>query len=167
MAKFLFILLIITIQSFGQSFNQIIIDEKSEKPMLIGFTNRNAFTDTTFSWWFSTEYNDYDVEEGITSQLSPLLEDISIKIVMGTWCSDSRREVPHFYKILDLSNFQEKNLTVINVNRKKLAEEIDLSDLKIELVPTFIVYRDKTEIGRIIETPEETLEKDLLNILNK
>lgn len=167
MAKFLLILLIITIQSFGQSFNQIIIDEKSEKPMLIGFTNRNAFTDTTFSWWFSTEYNDYDVEEGITSQLSPMLEDISIKIVMGTWCSDSRREVPHFYKILDLSNFQEKNLTVINVDRKKLAEEIDLSDLKIELVPTFIVYRDKTEIGRIIETPEETLEKDLLNILNK
>ncbi|HRI45787.1 MAG TPA: hypothetical protein PK559_01680, partial [Ignavibacteriaceae bacterium] len=142
MAKFLFILLIITVQSFGQSFNQIIIDEKSEKPMLIGYTNRNAFTDTTFSWWFNTEYDDYDVEEGITSQLSPLFEDISIKIVMGTWCSDSRREVPHFYKILDLSNFQEKNLTVINVDRKKLAEEIDLSDLKIELVPTFIIYRD-------------------------
>ena len=33
-------------------------------------------------------------------------------------------------------------------------------------VPTFILYIDEEEAGRIIETPAETPEKDLFNILN-
>jgi len=84
---------------------------------------------------------------------------------MGTWCSDSRREVPNFYKILDKLNYPDNKITLINVDRKKNGIEIDVSKLNIELVPTFIVYRNNTEIGRIIETPNESLERDLLKIL--
>ena len=39
-------------------------------------------------------------------------------------------------------------------------------DLDIELVPTFIFYRNGEELGRIVETPEDTLEKDLAEIVN-
>ena len=38
--------------------------------------------------------------------------------------------------------------------------------LKIELVPTIIFYKDGYEIGRIVETLTESLEKDLLKILS-
>jgi hypothetical protein len=40
-----------------------------------------------------------------------------------------------------------------------------VADLNIERVPTFIIMNEGIEIGRIIETPEETLEADLLKIL--
>jgi len=43
---------------------------------------------------------------------------------------------------------------------------MDISALKIERVPTFIVYDGIKELGRIIETPAETLEEDLLMILS-
>jgi thiol-disulfide isomerase/thioredoxin len=84
---------------------------------------------------------------------------------MGTWCSDSRREVPRMLKVLDIIGFPKENLSIINVDRNKkgIADEAD--DLNIELVPTFILYEDEKEIGRIIETPEETLEKDLVRIV--
>ena len=39
--------------------------------------------------------------------------------------------------------------------------------LRIELVPTIIFYKDGSEIGRIVETPVESMEKDLLKIIEK
>ncbi|MEJ2614863.1 MAG: hypothetical protein P8Z35_07895 [Ignavibacteriaceae bacterium] len=37
--------------------------------------------------------------------------------------------------------------------------------MKIELVPTIIFYKDEKELGRIVETPNDSLEKDILKIL--
>ena len=86
---------------------------------------------------------------------------------MGTWCSDSRREVPRFFKILDKLNYDQKNVTLICVDRKKAAQTGNVDKLKIELVPTLIFYKDNAEIGRIVESPKETLEKDLMKIVMK
>ena len=91
--------------------------------------------------------------------------EITMTIVMGTWCSDSRREVPRFYKILDLIEFPSNSIDLISVNREKTVPDGDISELEILFVPTFIFYREETEIGRIIEIPEKTLEKDFLGII--
>ena len=37
--------------------------------------------------------------------------------------------------------------------------------LGIQRVPTFIIYKNNIESGRIIETPKTSLEQDLVNIL--
>jgi hypothetical protein len=37
--------------------------------------------------------------------------------------------------------------------------------MKIKRIPTFIIYKKKREIGRIVETPGDLIEKDLLKIL--
>ena len=93
------------------------------------------------------------------------LDDVKIKIVFGTWCSDSRREVPRFLKILDELKFDQNNLTMICVNRDKEADSTEVKDLDILFVPTFIIYRNNAELGRIIEEPKTTLEGDLKKIL--
>lgn len=144
---------------------KIVIDEKSNKPMLVGLCTRENFTkDTSFSWWFFAEYDYYQPEDSIIKLIN--LDSIKIVLVLGTWCSDSRREVPYFYKILDQLKFDEKNLTVFSVDRKKQAEGYDIDQFIIERVPTFIFYKNDSELGRIIETPNETLEKDILKIIN-
>ena len=43
--------------------------------------------------------------------------------------------------------------------------EVDIEDLNIELVPTFIIYKKGEEIGRIVETPYDTLEEDIWKIV--
>ncbi|MFN4111119.1 MAG: thioredoxin family protein [Ignavibacteria bacterium] len=143
--------------------NKLVTDEKTNKPMLIGLCNRENFSkDTTFSWWFESEYDYYQPEDSTIQLIN--LDSVKIVCVMGTWCSDSRREVPHFYKILDMLKFDETNLEVYCVDRKKQAEGYDIDQYVIERVPTFIFYKNDSEIGRIIETPQETLERDMLKI---
>jgi len=91
---------------------------------------------------------------------------VKITLVLGTWCSDSRREVPWFYKILESLEYDLDNMKVICVNTAKTAEGIDVDQLDIQKVPTFIFYKEGVELGRIIETPQTSLEKDMAKILN-
>ena len=134
--------------------------------MLIGYTTLEAFNDTSFNWWWNSEYKMYDVDSTDVEELKAKLENVDIKIVMGTWCSDSRTEVPHFYKILDSINYPKDKVTLINVNRDKLGLENEVEELNINFVPTFIFYKAGEELGRIVEMPYETLEKDMLEILS-
>ncbi len=161
----LFILFCVSPVLKAQELNKIVIDEKSEKPMLIGYSDRTAFQDTNFAWWFNSEYNNYKVDTIQIGCIRDLVNNYKIVIVMGTWCSDSRREVPRLYKILDELNFSEENIDVINVNRKKEGLADEVKNLDIELVPTIIFYLNDEEVGRIIETPETTLERDMKEIL--
>jgi len=150
----------------AQDFNTITTDGKTDKPMIIGYTTLEAFNDTSFSWWWNSAYNMYDVDSADVEELKLKLENVDIKIVMGTWCSDSRTEVPHFYKILDEINYPEEKITLININRDKQGLENEVDGLDINFVPTIIFYKAGEEIGRIIEMPYETLEKDMLEIVS-
>jgi hypothetical protein len=99
-------------------------------------------------------------------QLAGKLKDIKITVVMATWCGDSKEWVPRFYKITDELNYNYQKLTLICVDRTKKAPGTIVETLNIERVPTFIFYRKKTEIGRIIEVPADLLEKEILKILS-
>jgi thiol-disulfide isomerase/thioredoxin len=165
MNRILLIFLFISFTLFAQDINKITLDSKTGKPMLIGICNREAFADTNFAWWFNSGYKFYHADSNVISELDSLKNNITITIVMGTWCSDSRREVPRFYKILDEINISGDSIKLINVNRAKLGNKENVHDLNIKRVPTFIVYSKGKEIGRIVETPNKTLESDLLNIL--
>ncbi len=74
---------------------------------------------------------------------------------------------PGFIKYLDEIEYPSENVNLINVNREKvgLADEVD--GMEIHFVPTLIFYRNDEEIGRIVEMPYESLEKDMLEIVKK
>lgn len=156
--------LLISLNIFAQD-GITVIDEHTGEPMLLGRHDREAFSDSSFSWWFNEEYEYYSVDDSALVSVKDRLEDINVTVVMGTWCSDSQREVPRFYKILDYLEFNESNIDLICVDRAKAGVADEVDGLNIKLVPTFIFYKDGKELGRIVETPEATLEKDLANIL--
>src|SRR3989339_1862494 len=151
------ILLYCSTDILGQEIKNIVIDERSDKPMLIGVCSRDALTDSNFGWWYNSGYENYEVDENIYELDSAKLENISITIVLGTWCSDSRREVPAFFKILDALKFPAEKISLLAVDRNKQLPGNEIDDLEIEFVPTFIIYREGEEIGRIVEAPQETL----------
>jgi len=146
---------------FTQDINNIIIDEKYDEPILIGKCNRDAFKDSNFVQWFDEEYNIYRSFYKNKVLLREKLSKCKITIVMGTWCSDSKREVPGLYKILDELEYQDDKILLINVDHSKNVPNDLIEGLEIEFVPTIIVYMENKEIGRIIEVPENTLESDL------
>ena len=145
--------------------NNVIKDRESGMPMLIGLCNREAFKDSSFSWWWMSEYNLYNVDSTKMDSIKNNLKDVNMKLIMGTWCSDSRAQVPRFFKILDAVNYPSDSVAIICVDRDLKSDIDELNDLKIERVPTIIFYKYGKELGRIVESPKDTLEKDMIKIL--
>lgn len=168
--KTLILFFLFFLSSLLNSYSQtckIEIDEKSGNSMLMGVCSREAFLSSEFAEWFLKEYSDYLPNQDILSSIPQNFSDYKILIVMGTWCGDSRREIPRFYKILDEIQLPDSNISLVAVNRKKQGLYNETEGLNVQLVPTIIFYKNGGEIGRIIETPNISLEKDFLNILTK
>lgn len=160
----LFLLYIFT-SSLAAQEGIIVIDEASGKYMPLGRFDRSVFLDSNFVDWFNEEYNSYTINENALSDIMIEVEDVYVKIVMGTWCSDSIREVPRFYKILDVVNFDKNHVDLICVDKAKVGLDDEVDGLGVYLVPTFIFPKEGKELGRIIESPNDSLEKDFENIL--
>ena len=143
----------------------LVKDIMSQQPMLLGYCNRQAFKDTSFSWWFNSVYDMYEVDSATTQKIADKLNGVNITVVMGTWCSDSRREVPRLFRILDSLKYPSDDVEIITVGRNLKGMGSETDSLKIEKVPTIIFYKNGAELGRIEESPKVSLEKDMLKIL--
>ena len=163
------VLLILIINSVysQEELNRIIFDEIADENVLFGYCNKEGFLGDDFNYWFQDEYDHYTIDlESLELIQSDLFSTIQIKIVMGTWCGDSQRELPRLIKILNHLEYNYENLSIIGVDKNKTAKGTEFDQLNIELVPTIIFYVDNQEIGRIIESPAESLEKDIAGFIS-
>jgi thiol-disulfide isomerase/thioredoxin len=159
-------LAIMTCNAGEKSVNTYDNSAKTMQDMLVGAINRSDLQSEPFRVWFDANYSNYEVDEKTMDAIPPAAwEGIEITVVLATWCPDSRRELPGFLKILDNTGFPDENIHLISVNREKKVPSMDLEYLDFQLVPTMIFFRDGAEIGRIIESPEETLELDIAKIM--
>ncbi len=155
-------MILLPVLVFSQEVNRKYTDPKLNEEILYGNCDRAGLETGEFGKSFEQYYSVYEPDKSVLSQLRPLQEGIEILVVLGTWCSDSQEQVPRFFKILDKIRFPKKSVQIICVSSAKEAGSVDILNYNIVKVPTFIVYRKGREVGRIIETPFETLEKDLL-----
>lgn len=162
MKKIIFVFaLILAINSFAQQTKAT----KNASGDLIGFTVRADFDQQPYTRWFQPKYNNFSLDKSTIKKLKKALKGVTIKAFMGTWCVDSRRETPKFYKLLNLTGFNLKNLEMITVNRAKRTPDNLQKGYNVFRVPTFIFYKKGKEIGRFVEFSRETIEKDFLKIL--
>jgi len=139
---------------------------KDSEGNLIGVAHKSDFLKESYNYWFTPNYTKYKVNKKLITQLKPLLKNVTIKAFMGTWCSDSKIETPALYKVLDATNFNYKNLKLATVNRDLKTPDSLQKGYNIHHVPTFIFYKKGKEIGRFVEYPQKTMEKDMLKILS-
>lgn len=142
---------------------------ESNTPKLLGKINKEGLSQNSYAKWFQKNYSEYTPDKAIINQITDDLGSYTIELFMGTWCGDSKREVPHFYKVLEAANFPMERLTAIAVDRDaksyKQSPGGEHEGKNIHRVPTFIFYKDGEEINRITESPVETLEADIQQIL--
>jgi hypothetical protein len=164
----LIILLLPACRLPAQDLNRIIPDTKTGSDMLYGYCNRDGLSDGSFREWFEPEYEKYLVDHiklsALDQELFPMIE---ITVILGTWCSDSRREIPRFIKIIDELGLEVNAINMICVDRAIKTDVPELVDLQIELVPTIIFSLQGDELGRIIESPRESLESDMVLIVGQ
>lgn len=153
----------------AQEINKKIHDQSHNKDILINACTREGIMNfPEFKEMYDPIYAAYIPDAATMIELEKLIKKEKIKIVFGTWCGDSKVNVPNFFKVLDALHFKEKNVDIIAVDGTKKAENGIIDGLNIQRVPTFIIYDKKgIELGRIVEGPKTTLEGDLLAILKK
>jgi hypothetical protein len=157
-------IIITTIQINAQDY-KITADEINGEPLILGYCSANIIIDSLFKDTWTIDYNNYELDYETLDNLEGKLDNINIKIVFRSTCSDSREQLPRLFKILNELNYDVNTITLIGVNREKQGLSNEAEGLDIEFVPTIIFYKEGNEIGRIVETPTESLEKDMLKIL--
>jgi thiol-disulfide isomerase/thioredoxin len=165
--KKIFLVIILFIVSVGLQ-----AQPATAKPeILYGTIQKSDLENLPFGDWFTPGYNNYQPDPKVVDKLKSLkAKDISIQIFLGTWCGDSKREVPRLLKILDEIAFPKKNLQIIALGSSdslvKQSPQHEEAGKGIFRVPAVIVYRNGIEINRINEFPALSLENDLFTILN-
>ncbi|HET8753584.1 MAG TPA: thioredoxin domain-containing protein [Salinimicrobium sp.] len=138
-----------------------------QKTMLVGQIEKSDLMQPPFSSWFMAGNESFSPAD---AQLEIIKDNISefdnIKIFMGTWCGDSKREVPHFYKILELSDYNLEKVDLVAVDRRKTTPDNLQEVYNITRVPTIIFFKDGKEVNRFVEYPQENLETDIANIVS-
>ncbi|MGY8809088.1 MAG: thioredoxin family protein [Fidelibacterota bacterium] len=141
-------------------------DPNTGKPMLLGPIAIEELQQEPFNEWYQMEFQSYDVDIELTNAIDNPSQ-YSYEVFLGTWCGDSRREVPRMEKILSEMGVDIAMVSIITVDRDKVSPNGEHEGKDIRYVPTLIVSKDNQEIGRIVESPSSetaTLESDLFEI---
>jgi hypothetical protein len=163
------ILVLFVSSVLAQSFNQMAHDEKLDKDVLVGYCDSIGLHQGFFGVYYKTQHETYKPKESIIRKIKGFFngEDYELVVIFGDWCSDSKLQVGRFDKVLDEASFPKDKRKYIAVDRDRKTRDIDISKYNLSRVPTFIVFHNGLEKGRIVESPNRTLEKDLYNILKK
>jgi thiol-disulfide isomerase/thioredoxin len=141
-------------------------DPKTGKPMLLGKITIEELQQEPFAEWYQMESDGYEVDTELTNAISDPRQ-YTYQVFLGTWCGDSRREVPRMEKIFSEMGIDMSNVLIVTLDRDKISPNGEQEGKDIRYVPTLIVNKDNQEIGRIVESPSSetaTLESDLFEI---
>lgn len=127
-------------------------------PVLTGVLER-ARVEREVPGWVS----DAAIDVEAAKKLALVPPGATVRIVLGTWCGDSRREVPRLWKALDVAGDVPFSVEIIGVDPDMNAATFTLG---VRWVPTVMVLRDGEEVGRIVESAPTVIEKDLLSLLD-
>lgn len=130
-----------------------------------GEFSRDQLENSTHNSWFVENYNAHPFNKALVSQIDSLFDDIEVTIYMGTWCEDSQREVPGFFKIIDSLEANDQVQPIVALNEDKVSHDGSAEQAGVTNVPTFVFSKDGEEINRIVEFPIISLEQDILDIL--
>jgi alkyl hydroperoxide reductase subunit AhpF len=132
---------------------------------LLGPLSKEEILENFPDW--QVEVASYVPNQEVIEKLQAIPSEIKIEIFLGTWCSDTKRNVSAYFKIMDMVDNPLIMTTYIGIPEEDDSRKPFIEGKNIVKVPTFIVYIDNQEKGRIIEDPVKSVEEDLLDIINK
>lgn len=151
--------------------NNPTIEKNEEQPkkkatgMLLGDFQIEELNTAPYNQWYTPAYEQTVLDEERVAYLGTLLKDIEIIGFVGSWCGDTKRELPNLLRILDELDFDDSKIQLIGTDRNYQAPDGSNKEWNVERVPTFIFLKDKQELGRFVEFADESLLEDVIKIL--
>jgi thiol-disulfide isomerase/thioredoxin len=107
----------------------------------------------------------YQPRPEVVDRIRGLAREVRMEVYFGSWCPDCAAHLPAFFRILELADTPLLKVSYVGVPQAKDKRGPYCTERRIARVPTFVVLVDGREVGRIVETPEKSLEEDLAKIL--
>ncbi|GAA5186654.1 thioredoxin family protein [Ferrimonas gelatinilytica] len=148
--------------SEGSLFATCTQNEEKKEVILTGIL---SFDDLRQQPGYDDNFAAYVPDANAVAQLKQITTPTEIVVIVGTWCPDCHRETPRLAKILNEVNNPAFTITYIGIDRTRTDPEGLSSSYDFQRIPSILVHQEQKEIGRIVESPETTLEQDLLRIL--
>ncbi len=165
MARYCFAFLIIA-GCGGEAPYRITVESQGTKIVVGKFKRSLLESDSSFSW-YRRNYDAFTPDSASIAYLSTAAHNVDFIVVGGTWCGDTKRELPKFFKTVSLSHIPESNIELYGVDRSKKSNDGLTEKYDITRVPTFILFSDGKEIGRIVESTKNGMEFDLAGLLKQ
>ena len=140
---------------------------ENQQTMLTGVITKKDLQEKPYNSWFTSSYEDYEPSDEELQVIKENIDNYTIEAFMGTWCGDSRREIPKLYKLLDEAGYDLDKLEVVAVDRSKTIPESVESSANIEMVPTIIFYKNGKEVNRFVEYSIGSFEEDIAKIVSE
>ena len=115
--------------------------------------------------WMTTGMKAYTPEDKSMGLLKFYLRQYNLVVFLGTWCDDSQNLIPKLAKVLEDLNYPATKVTMYGVDRDKTTFGNEQKKYHIRHVPTIILFRDETEVGRITESIKVSVEADMSKLL--
>lgn len=140
--------------------------EVQQSNVLVGEIQKEELQQAPHKAWFEPMYKSYEPDAEALETIKNNINDYKIKVFMGTWCGDSKREIPKLYKLLELSNYDLDKLEMNGVRLDKTLPNDLQEEYDIHHVPTIIFYKNGEEVGRFVEYAQEEFEDDIAKIVS-
>lgn len=136
----------------------------SEGSILLGAVTRPEVEEAMPGW--VSEAMAVEPDLAAADQLLRAIVGAEVVVYLGTWCDDTRRELARLWWALDSLGVEAPPELVYVAVDRSLTEPADrLAGVALIRVPTFVVKRGESEVGRIVEESPNGIEIDLLALL--
>ncbi|MFY8127326.1 MAG: thioredoxin family protein [Chitinophagaceae bacterium] len=153
--------------SSTQKIDYTTVQNGNEK-YLRGVINKNVLNSDSNYIWLARDMKYIRPNNDAVAIFNQQKTKFSLIVFGGTWCEDTQNLLPKFYKLIEKSEFPEKKVLLIAVDRDKQTINNLHQTYKITQVPTFIVMQGNKEIGRVVEYGKyNDIEKELAEIVSK
>lgn len=140
---------------------------KGKEKTLKGVLNRSVIESDTAFPWFKENMKWGNNDANTINTFKTKADKFNLVVFGGTWCEDTQNILPKFYKLIAESNYSEKKILMLGVDRKKNTIDSLNVQYKITNVPTFIVMHKGKEVGRVVEYGTKgDVNKELADIVN-
>ncbi|MBY5993212.1 thioredoxin family protein [Ferrimonas balearica] len=138
-------------------------DQEEKKEVIL--TGYLGFDELRQQPGYEANFDAYQADAALVAKLAAIDTPTELVVIVGTWCPDCHRETPRLAKILAEANNPNLSVKYIGIDRSRTDPEGLAAQYDFQRIPTIMVRRDGEELGRIVESPEVTLEQDLATIL--
>lgn len=116
--------------------------------------------------WYDSGYKAYLPDAATVAALNKTFpQDAKLLVFGGSWCSDTQYLLPQFFKTTDQAGIPNEAIQLYFLDEQKQSPGKLEQVHNVTHVPTFILLVNGKEKGRIVESVQQSVEKDLLQLI--